>query len=187
MRKLLSLTLGPALPVLLAAAVLTACGGSGSDSDSAASSDRPATAATDRSTTTTTPAPSTTAPSTTAPASTEAPTTTETTEAPAPSTTTTAPAAAPASSGRRYVCPEGGLDAVRRLQQAVDAGHQPWRLSATDVAAGCTYGMGAATVEPAGANRFRVTKTATGEQVLVTAAQPLGAGTVWAVTQITPA
>lgn len=177
MRKLLTLTLGPALPVLLAVA-LTGCGGSdsGSDSDAAGSSGR----------STTTAAAPTTAPSTTAPATTDAPTT-ETTEAPAPAPTTTAPAAAPASSGRRYVCPEGGLDAVRQLQQEVDNGHQPWRLSAPDVAAACTYGVPASTVEPAGSDRFRVTKTATGEQVLVTVAQPLGPGTVWAVTQVTPA
>jgi hypothetical protein len=178
MRKLLTLTLGPALPVLLAAAILTGCGsGGGSDT---ASSDR-----------STAPAPSTTAVPTTEAAETEvspAPST-PTTSAPAeaPSPTTTAPVAAPTSSDRRYVCPEGGLDAVRQLQQSVDAGHQPWRLSAPDVAAGCTYGVSASTVEPAGANRYRVTETATGEQVLVTVAQPLGPGTIWAVTRITPA
>jgi hypothetical protein len=55
------------------------------------------------------------------------------------------------------------------------------------VAAACTYGVGASTVEPAGANRYLVTETASGEQVLVTVAQPLGSGTVWAVTGITPA
>jgi hypothetical protein len=181
MRKLLTLTLGPALPVLLATAVLTACGGSDSDSDSASagSSDRSTTTAAD-STTTTAPATTDAAeapppPSTTAPA-----------PEPAPSTATTVPAA-PASSGRRYVCPEGGIDAVRRLQQSIAGGHQPWRLSAPDVAAACTYGVSAATVEPAGANRFRVTETATGERVLVTVAQPLGPGTIWAVTQVTPA
>jgi hypothetical protein len=182
MRKLLTLTLGPALPVLLAAA-LAGCGGSDGDSGSAASSDRAtATEAPHRSTTTV--APSTTE-TTEAPA---APTATETTEAPAaPTTATTTPVATPASSGRRYVCPEGGLDAVRELQASVDAGHQPWRLSAPDVAAGCTYGLGAATVEPVGPNHFRVTSTSTGERVLVTVAQPLGPGTVWAVTHIAPA
>jgi hypothetical protein len=192
MRKLLTITLGPALPVLLAA-VLTGCGGSDSDADTASSdrsSDRAITTAADRTTTTEAPT-TTTAEAATAneTEATEAPPPSTVTPAPAsaPSTTTTAPAAAPTSTGRRYVCPEGGIDAVRQLQQSVDAGHQPWRLSAPDVAAACTYGVGASTVEPAGGNRYLVTENASGEQVLVSVAQPLGSGTVWAVTRITPA
>jgi hypothetical protein len=174
MRKLLILTLGPALPVLLAAAALAACDGDDPGTEAGAP---------DRSTTTET----TEAPTTEAPA---APSTTTTSEGvePAPSTTPAAPPTTVApTAGATYVCPEGGIDAVRELQESVDAGHQPWRLSATDVAGACTYGVGASTVEPAGTDRFRVTKTATGEQVLVTVAQPLGPGTIWAVTQITPA
>jgi hypothetical protein len=189
MRKLLTLTLGPALPALLAAAVLAGCGGSDNSGADTASAERSTTSSTaHRSTTTseTTEAPTTTeapAPSTTmSPTTTGAPTTTSPTTTGAP--TTTSP---PAATGTRYVCPEGGIDAVRALQRSVDAGHQPWRLSATDVAAGCTYGVGTATVEPAGTKRYLVTNPSTGEQVLVTLAQPLGPGTIWAVTSITPA
>jgi hypothetical protein len=195
MRKIL--TLGPAVPVLLAAA-LAGCGGApgggGPGTAAGGSADRPAATAAPTtarpSTTGVTSAPTTTVPATTSttggPPTTEAPSTTT----PAPTTTaptTTVPAPTPGSTGRHFLCPEGGIDAVRELQREVDAGHQPWRLSATDVAAGCTYGLGAATVEPAGAHRYRVTNTSTGERLLVTVAQPLGPGTVWAVTRIAPA
>jgi hypothetical protein len=193
MRKILSLTLVPALPALLAAAVLTGCGGGGDPGAESRTADR---AAGERTTTTAAPAApdseavdvpaSSTA---AAPADASSETATEPTTTAPPTTaapTTTAPPAPPAD-GRRYTCPEGGIDAVRALQQAVDQGHQPWRLSAEDVAAACTFGVGASTVEPAGPNRYEVTETSTGDRLLVTVAQPLGPNTIWAVTSTTPA
>jgi hypothetical protein len=87
-----------------------------------------------------------------------------------------------------FLCPEGGLDEVAALQTEVDAGHQPWRTSAPDVAAACTFGQPDATVEPAGENTFRVTDPSTGQTVIVTVTQPLRTGDsgVWAVTSVVP-
>jgi hypothetical protein len=215
MRKLLTLTLASALPALLAAAVLTGCGGSGDTSagtsDNRAAGDGLGTTTTDRdrdSAADASPAdgsgashPTTTS---TVTATADAPpqsggrtgtTTGTTTPAAPPSTTTTVPggAASPATrrastgTDQRYMCPDGGIDAVRALQRSVDAGHQPWRLSAADAAAACTLGLSGTSTEPAGTNRYRVTREATAESVLVQVAQPLGPGTVWAVTGVTPA
>jgi hypothetical protein len=95
-----------------------------------------------------------------------------------------ASAAAPAT----FVCPEGGLDEVEALQYEVDSGHQPWRQSAEDVAAACTFGLPGSVVEPAGENTFQVTEQATGRTVLVTVVQPVrtGPGGVWVVTAVVP-
>jgi hypothetical protein len=101
---------------------------------------------------------------------------------PGPTTSTTEVA----DDGTNYVCPEGGLDAVRELQSSVDSGHQPWRLSAEDVAAGCTFGVGGATVLAEGDDTYRVTSDDDGSVVVVELAQPLGPGTIWAATSITP-
>jgi hypothetical protein len=183
MRRLFIITL------LLAAAALAACGSGtpGGGGPGGAASERSTTSAAgdgQRSTTVTTDAPSRPAPE--AP-STTATTAAPTTTAPAPSNPTTTATTAPATSGARYLCPEGDIDAVTALQEAVDQGHQPWRVSPEDVAAACTFGVPDSSVEPAGTNRYQVTNTTTGEQVLVTVAQPLGPGTVWAVTNVTPA
>lgn len=77
------------------------------------------------------------------------------------------------------------MDEVRTLQAGVDQGHQPWRLSAPDVAAACTFGVPGSSVEPAGPDRYQVTEMATGRAALVELAQPLGSGTVWVSTRIT--
>ena len=105
----------------------------------------------------------------------------------APSTTTT-PAAAPApADDRHFVCPDGGMDAVVALQRAWEEGHQPWRGSAEDVAAACTFGVPESLVESAGPHRYLVTHTTatTSESAIVELAQPLGPGTVWAAVEIT--
>jgi hypothetical protein len=178
MRKLLATT-------ALAAAVLAACGGGGGDGDGGDRASR-----SDRRASTTTTAPATAAPSTTAttaaPATSTGPTTTAA-PAPAPPGTTTTVPAAPASdrgTGTRYVCPEGDVDDLRALQRSVDQGHQPWRLSAEDVAAACTFPAG--TVELAGDATYRVTDPATGDTAVVRLAQPLGPGTIWAATSVSP-
>jgi hypothetical protein len=85
----------------------------------------------------------------------------------------------------QFVCPEGGMDAVIELQHAVDEGHQPWRLSPEAVVTACTFGGAGTLVGPAGTNRYQVTNPATGETALVDVAQPLGPGTIWVVTSIT--
>jgi hypothetical protein len=84
-----------------------------------------------------------------------------------------------------FVCPEGGLDAVIALQGSVDQGHQPWRLSAPDVAAACTFGIPGTSVEPAGVNRYHVTQAASGDSVIVDLAQPLGPDGIWVVSRVT--
>lgn len=151
-----------ALPLLLAATLVAAgCGGGSHDDAARAASSRP-------------PAPTTTRPS---------PTATAPRPVAATAPTTTAPAPAPAPT--RYVCPEGGIAEVRTLQRAVDQGHQPWRLSAEDVAAACTFGGPGTTVTPAGDHRYRVTEAGTGRMALVTLAQPLGPGTIWVATSVT--
>jgi hypothetical protein len=127
-----------------------------------------------------------------APATTPGPTTTaapgsDPAPAPArPGSTTTVPAepASDRGTGTRYVCPEGDIDDLRALQRAVDQGHQPWRLSAEDVAAACTFPAG--TVEPAGDATYRVTDPATGDTAVVRLARPLGPGTIWAATFVSP-
>jgi hypothetical protein len=153
-----------ALPLLLAATLAAAgCGGGSHDDAARAASSRP-------------PAPTTTRPS---------PTATAPRPVAATAPTTTAPAPAPAPAPTRYVCPEGGIAEVRTLQRAVDQGHQPWRLSAEDVAAACTFGGPGTTVTPAGDHRYRVTEAGTGRTALVTLAQPLGPGTIWVATSVT--
>jgi hypothetical protein len=86
----------------------------------------------------------------------------------------------------QFACPAGGIDEVTALQQAVDEGHQPWRLSAPDVAAACTFGVAGSRVEPAGEHRYEVTEVATGERALVELAQPLGSGGIWVARRVTP-
>jgi hypothetical protein len=71
------------------------------------------------------------------------------------------------------------------MQSRAQLADQPWRLSAPDVAAACTFGAPDAQVEPAGANRFQVSQPSTGQRVIVDIAQPLGPGTIWVVTNVT--
>jgi hypothetical protein len=207
MRRLLTITLTPALAVVLAAAALGGCGRDSNTAndeqtavvgtptteldDTRRSDDAldhrtpsagPATSA--GPTTSSTPAPSATTPTPPSSTTTNQPAdqpATPPTDRPATPPTTVAPQ----PDGPRFVCPEGGIDAVAALQRAVDQGHQPWRMSPEDVAAACTFGA-VDTVEPAGADRYRVTDDATGESALVEVAQPLGAGTIWVVTSVTP-
>ena len=166
MRKLLVIRLGPAMLALLAATVLAACGGGA-----------------DRATDTETRAPSPT------------PTiTTSTTSAPPTDTSQAEPPAAPPptadQTGRPaevvFVCPDGGMDEAEALQRTVDDGHQPWWLSAPDVAAACTFGIPGTTVEPAGTNHYRVSHTGSGESAMVDVTQPLGPDGIWVVTSVTP-
>jgi hypothetical protein len=166
MRKLLTSALAPALPVFLAVTVLSACGGTDGATDTAARAP-----AQDR-----------------AKSDTSAASASPTTGAP---TQTTLAGTTPAPQADTYddvhfVCPKGGMDEVVALQQAIDEGHQPWRLSAPDVAAACTFGAPDAQVEPAGTNRFQVSQPSTGQRVIVDLAQPLGPGTIWVVTSVTP-
>ncbi len=96
-----------------------------------------------------------------------------------------APDEARAPDERRFVCPEGGIDDVVAVQDAFDEGHQPWRGSAPDVAAVCTFGMPDTSVEPMGENRYRVTQLSSGDRVVVEVAQPLGPDGIWVVTSVT--
>ncbi|MGH9216032.1 MAG: hypothetical protein ACRDZS_07240, partial [Acidimicrobiales bacterium] len=134
MRKSLTSALAPALPVFLAVTVLAACGGTNGATDTAARTPTEARATSDTSATSASP-------------TTGSPT--ETTQA----GTMQAPQA-DTYDDVHFVCPEGGVGDVIALQQAVDEGHQPWRLAAPDVAAACTFGAPDAQVEPAGTNRF---------------------------------
>jgi hypothetical protein len=127
------------------------------------------------------PSSSTTLPASVATTSTSTTSTSTTVVATTSTTSTTErPPAAP-----HYLCPDGGLDEVRELQDAVDQGHQPWRLSAPDVAAACTFGVPGTQVQAVGPHRYRVTQPSTGRTATVDLAQPLGPGTVWAATAIT--
>jgi hypothetical protein len=165
MRKFLTSSLAPALPILLALTVLAACGGTDGATDTTTQAPAEARAKSDTSATSASP--------------TSSPT--QTTRA----DTTRAPQA-DTYDGVHFVCPEGGMGDVIALQQAVDEGHQPWRLSAPDVAAACTFGAPDAQVEPAGINRFQVSQPSTGQRIIVDLAQPLGPGTIWVVTSVTP-
>jgi hypothetical protein len=167
MKRILTISLVPAVLLVLAATVLVARsdgsdgGGKRHDTSSAA---RSATTSATRAAAAPT---STTHPTTTAPIA----------------TTALAPVDDP-----HFVCPDGGMDAVVALQQAWEDGHQPWLGSAPDVAAACTFGVPESLVEPSGPpNRYRVTHTTAtnGESAIVELAQPLGPGTVWAAVEIT--
>jgi hypothetical protein len=83
-------------------------------------------------------------------------------------------------------CSELGTDAVA-LQRAFEEGHQPWRGSPESVAeAGASCALDTpGTLEAVGQNRYRASDTATGEQVIVEVAQPLGPGTVWLIASVT--
>lgn len=173
MRKLMTISLLTAMPVVLAGTALVGLddgGGRPTDRRSAA----PAAAPTTRDTTTG----DTRTGRSTAPADT--PRDDRSHPAPRSGTHRTAP-----PSGVRFVCPEGGMDVVIELQHAVDDGHQPWRLSPEEVAVACTFGGADTVVEPTGTNRYQVTDPATGESAVVDLAQPLGPGTIWVVTHIT--
>jgi len=199
MRRLLTITLIPAVAVVVAAAALAGCGGDGNTADDGQTAVAPTTAedgsrrsddARDHRTSSAQPAWSAT------------PVTTGTTATPPSTTTTNQPAGQPATTptdrpanpptmvapqpdGPRFVCPEGGMDEVAALQRAVDQGHQPWRISPEDVAAACSFGA-VDTIELVGTDRYRVTDDATGGSVLVDLAQPLGPGTIWVATSVTP-
>ena len=193
MRYFLTITLTPALTVALAAAALAGCGGDGPTADdgptaalgtptTAADHTRESGDALDHRTSPAQPASS----ATPSPAAT---TPTPTTDQPA-TPTATSPASptmtlAPQPDGPRFVCPEGGIDVVAALQREVDQGHQPWRNSPEDVAGACSFGA-VDTVEPVGTDRYRVTDDATGESAIVQLAQPLGPGTIWVATSVTP-
>ncbi len=166
MRKFVTGSLASALAVFLAMTVLAACGGTDGATDTAARTPAEARAKSD--TWATSASPTTGAH-------------TETTQA----GTTNVPQA-DTYDAVHFVCPEGGMGDVIALQRAVTEGHQPWRLSAADVAAACTFGAPEAQVEPAGTNRFQVSQPSTGQRVIVDLAQPLGPGTVWVVTGVTP-
>jgi len=159
MRKFVTSALAPALPIFLAVTVLAACGGTDGATDTGARAPAEARAKSDTSAISASP-------------TTGAPT--QTTQA----GTTQAPQA-DTYDDVHFVCPEGGMGDVIALQQAVDEGHQPWRLSAPDVAAACTFGTPDAQVDPAGQPR-------TGQRIIVDLAQPLGPGTIWVVTSVTP-
>jgi hypothetical protein len=169
MRKLLIISAAAALPVLLAATALATRGG-GDNGDAAHESEA---AASPRHTSTTMTSPATATP----PADTSM-----ADDSPAAAVA----AATPVADEAHYLCPDGGIDEVIALQDAVAAGHQPWRNSAPDVAAACTLGGVGTSVEPAGANRYRVTLTATGESAIVEVTQPLGPDGIWVVTSVTP-
>jgi hypothetical protein len=166
MRRFLTSSLAPAVPVLLAVTVLAACGGKDGDTDAAARAPAAARARSDTSAISA-------SPTTGSPAET------------AEGGTTQAPQA-DAYDDVHFVCPEGGMGDVVAVQQEVEEGRQPWRLSAPDVAAACTFGVADGKVEPAGADRFQVSQPSTGQRVIVDVAQPLGPGTVWVVTSVTP-
>jgi hypothetical protein len=170
MRRFLTILLGSTASVLLAIAVVAACGDD-SDPRSSESSD---TTAPD---TTAQARPSRVRATTSAPPSTTASTSPE----PAAEDTTIPPDDAYAG------CSELGTDAVA-LQHAVEEGHQPWRGSPESVAeagAACAIDTAPGTLEAVGENRYRASDTATGEQVIVEVAQPLGPGTVWLIASVT--
>jgi hypothetical protein len=155
MRKLHTIGGGAALPLLLAATVLAAC--SGGAGDRAADTRR-----SESSDTSTTGAVKRAEPAADA---------RRAAAGPPASASTVAPHQTNRPNERHFVCPEGGIDDVIALQHAVDQGHQPWRLSAQDVAAACTFGIPETTVKPVGTNRYRVTHTRTGESAIVEVAQ----------------
>jgi hypothetical protein len=154
MRKLLISALAPALPVFLAVTAVAACGGADGATDTAARA--PAEAGAESDTSAASASPTKGSPTETRRAG--------TTQAPQADT----------YDDVHFICPAGGMGDVVALQQAVDEGHQPWRLSAPDVAAACTFGAPEAQVEPAGTNRFQVSQPSTGQRVIVDLAQPLG-------------
>jgi hypothetical protein len=166
MRRLLISALAPALPAFLAVTAVAACGGADGATDTAARA--PAEAGAESDTSAASASPTKGSPTETRRAG--------TTQAPQADT----------YDDVHFICPAGGMGDVVALQQAVDEGHQPWRLSASDVAAACTFGAPEAQVEPAGTNRFQVSQPSTGQRVIVDLAQPLGPGTVWVVTSVTP-
>ena len=53
--------------------------------------------------------------------------------------------------------------------------------------AACRFGAAASSVEPVGPRRYLATDAATGQQVLVEVAQPLGTGTVWVIAAVAAA
>ena len=174
MQGLLSITRRSVLPILLGAAARAACGGRGDGP-----ADTRGSAPSDMSTTSALAARADTAAGET---SADAASTPDQASVPRRAS---APDEARAPDERRFVCPEGGIDDVVAVQDAFDQGHQPWRGSAPDVAAACTFGMPDTSVEPMGENRFRVTQLSSGDRVVVEVAQPLGPDGIWVVTSVT--
>jgi len=123
-------------------------------------------------------------------------------QAPATSAQTTSPSTSAASSAA--VSPGTGSAAVSagaaaavagegltpdqeaELQQAVDQGHQPWRLDPAAVAqsfAAARFGWAGATAAPTDADTVEVTDLASGAKASLEEAQPVrqGAGGIWVV------
>jgi hypothetical protein len=165
MRKLAMISLGPVMLFLLTATALAACGGA---------VDRVADTETQTPTRTTITSPTTPAPANDTSQA-------EPPDAPPPTADQTSQPAE-----LHFVCPNGGMDEVEALQHAVDAGNQPWWLSAPDVAAACTFGIPGTTVQPAGTNRYQVSNASNGEHAIVEVTQPLGPNGIWVVTSVTP-
>jgi hypothetical protein len=169
MRRFLTILLGSTASVLLAIAVVAACGDDSdprsSESSDTTAPDTPAQARPSRVRATTSAPPSTTA---------------STSPEPAAEDTTISPDDAYAG------CSELGTDAVA-LQHAFEEGHQPWRgsESVAEAGAACAFDTAPGSLEAVGENRYRATNTATGEQVIVEVAQPLGPGTVWLIASVT--
>lgn len=130
------------------------------------------------------PVPSTTsAPTTVAPTTTSAPTGTTTSPAPTTMPTGTTPAPAPGGSFEG----EGMTPAqANELQDAVDQGHQPWRLDAKLVAEAfvkARFGWSEVDCELADPHTAEVTNRADGRMVVLQLRQPAraGEGGIWAV------
>jgi hypothetical protein len=174
MRKLLTISLGLMMLSLLVATALSACRGAvGRTADIESWAPSPTTTSTAF---TFTP----TSKSTTPAASTDTPQA-EPSDPPTPTADQTS-----RETGVHFVCPDGGMDQAITLQRAVDDGHQPWWLSAPDVAAACTFGVPGTAVEPAGTNRYQVSHGGSDEKALVDVTQPLGPNGIWVVVSVTP-
>jgi hypothetical protein len=166
MRRLVMISLGRVM-LLLAATALAACGGA---VDRVADPETQTPSRTPTITTPTTPA--------TAPAN-----DTSQAEPSDPPPPTADQTSQPAEVN--FVCPDGGMDQAVALQHAVDAGAQPWWLSAPEVAAACTFGIPGTTVQPAGTNSYQVSNASSDQHAIVEVTQPLGPNGIWVVTSVT--
>ena len=86
----------------------------------------------------------------------------------------------------QFVCPDGGMDAAVALQRAADEGHQPWWLSAPDMAAACTFGISRGGGRTRRDQPLPVSHPGSGQSAIVDLTQPLGPNGIWVVTSVTP-
>lgn len=115
-------------------------------------------------------------------------TTTISTTAPATTATTVQPTTDPPAT--TFVYPDASLVAAQSAQDAVDQGHQPWRVDPSMVASsyGASIGWTQTTVTPVDSTTYDLVNAETRDGFRLSMTQPIrpGATGIWEITEARP-